>query len=239
MFKEILGLLLVIVAVVIMLAQPKPKKNALLIIDVQNDFCPPSGSLAVAGGDQIIRLVNRVRAEHKWDLVALTQDWHPQNHCSFSINNPGSTLFQPFKLPSGEMQMMWPAHCVQNSKGAEFHPDLVIDKNDAIVKKGMNVNVDSYSGFFDNDHKTKSDLEDILKKAGVTDVYLVGLAYDYCVGYSALDAKAAGFNVFVLEDATRAVADASKAERIAEMQKAGVSIINSSAINFSGKPKSQ
>jgi len=211
-------------------------KSALLIIDMQNDFIPPTGSLAVAEGDKIVPLINRLRKDVKWDLIALTQDFHPKDHCSFSSNNPGSKLFTEFKLPSGQMQMMWPAHCVQGTPGTEFSSELLIDhKTDKIVQKGMNRLVDSYSGFFDNDHKVKSTMEDTLKAAGITDVFCTGLAYDYCVGSSALDAKNAGFNVYLVEDLTRGVAPDSTQTMKDRLIKAGVKIINSADIPPTGR----
>eukprot|EP00457_Paulinella_chromatophora_P009400 gb/GEZN01009467.1/.p1 GENE.gb/GEZN01009467.1/~~gb/GEZN01009467.1/.p1 ORF type:complete len:299 (-),score=51.16 gb/GEZN01009467.1/:392-1288(-) len=195
-------------------AASSKKRVALLIIDVQNDFMPPKGSLAVGGGLDIIPIINKLRKSVAWDHIALTQDWHVKDHVSFHSNNNGSTLFQPHKLPSGEMQVMWPDHCVQGSQGAEFHKDLVVEKTDSVVKKGMKQHVDSYSGFFDNDKKTKSSLSDDLKKHGITDVFCVGVAYDYCVGSSALDAVSEGFSVYMVEDAVRGVApDSTKAMR--------------------------
>jgi hypothetical protein len=133
-------------------------RSALLIIDVQNDFCPPNGSLAVAGGTDIIPGINDLRKRLPFDIVAHSRDFHPANHCSFDSNNPGSQRFQPFKLPSGEMQMMWPPHCVQGSQGSEFHPDLLVAPSDIIVHKGLNVDIDSYSAFFDNGHKFQTEM---------------------------------------------------------------------------------
>ena len=135
----------------------KPR-SALLIIDVQNDFCPPSGSLAVAGGTDIIPGINELRERLPFDLVAHSRDFHPANHCSFDSNNPGSKTFTEFKLPNGDMQMMWPAHCVQGTQGSEFHPDLFIPPTDIIVHKGLNVDIDSYSAFFDNGHKSQTEM---------------------------------------------------------------------------------
>eukprot|EP00456_Euglypha_rotunda_P074522 TRINITY_DN682_c0_g1_i12.p1 TRINITY_DN682_c0_g1~~TRINITY_DN682_c0_g1_i12.p1 ORF type:complete len:409 (-),score=65.32 TRINITY_DN682_c0_g1_i12:23-1249(-) len=170
----------------------KPKsKTALLIIDVQYDFCPTDGALAVPHGLTIIPVINKLRRRVPWALIALSQDWHPENHISFFVNNkdnPEAKLFEVLRLPDGREQMMWPAHCIQNEKGAEFHHELHVNHTDKIVKKGTRHDVDSYSAFYDNDHKTKSELSDILKKAGITDVVITGLAYDYCVAYTALDA---------------------------------------------------
>eukprot|EP00472_Partenskyella_glossopodia_P001051 CAMPEP_0197543326 /NCGR_PEP_ID=MMETSP1318-20131121/68171_1 /TAXON_ID=552666 /ORGANISM="Partenskyella glossopodia, Strain RCC365" /LENGTH=223 /DNA_ID=CAMNT_0043102651 /DNA_START=86 /DNA_END=757 /DNA_ORIENTATION=+ len=186
-------------------------KRALLIIDVQNDFCP-GGSLAVGGGDKIIPLINQMRSEIKWDLICLSQDWHPSDHCSFGPNNKGAPLFTQITLPkTGSKQMMWPIHCVQGSKGSEFHPDLTQDKDkDIVVYKGTHKWVDSYSAFFDNDQKTKTDLDDILKKHHITDVVCAGLAFDYCVGFTALDANKIGYKTTVVQDACRSVAPESE-----------------------------
>ena len=136
----------------------KPR-SALLIIDVQNDFCPPKGSLAVAGGTDIIPGINDLRQRLPFHVVAHSKDFHPSNHCSFESNNKGSTVFTEFKLPSGDMQMMWPAHCVQGTQGCEFHPDLHMPPSDFIVHKGTNVDIDSYSAFFDNGHKSQTEME--------------------------------------------------------------------------------
>eukprot|EP00808_Paulinella_micropora_P011859 g2939.t1 len=204
-----------------------PSKCALLVVDVQNDFMPPNGSLAVTGGLETIPVINALRKHNKWDHIALTQDWHLPNHVSFHSNNSGSKLFAPHKLPSGEEQMMWPDHCVQGSAGAEFHKDLVHEKTDSVVRKGLKQHVDSYSGFFDNDKKTKSDLSNILKKNKITHVFCTGVAYDYCVGFSALDAVSEGFNVYLVEDAVRGVAPDSTKEMRARLTKAGVQLIES------------
>jgi len=145
----------------------KKRKSALLIIDVQNDFIPPKGSLAVNDGDAVIPVINELRKRVSFDLIALTQDWHPKNHISFQENHkddPKAKLFTPYVLENGQTQVLWPVHCVQESEGAKLSKSLVVNKTDKIVKKGMNPMVDSYSGFYDNDHKVKSELEDILKK---------------------------------------------------------------------------
>jgi len=212
------------------------RKSGLIIVDVQNDFLPPNGSLAVNDGTAVIPVINELRKRVHFDCIALTQDWHPQNHVSFCINHKdeGAQLFTPFTLPNGQQQMMWPSHCVQESEGSKFNENLNIQPTDKIIRKGMDPMVDSYSGFYDNDHKTKSKLEDTLKKAGITDVYVTGIAYDYCVGYSALDSQAAGFRTYVVEDATRGVAESSVKSMIEQLNKAGVKIINSNTIPDSG-----
>jgi hypothetical protein len=134
-------------------------RSALLIIDVQNDFCPPQGSLAVAGGTEIIPGINNLRKRLPFDLVAHSRDFHPANHCSFVTNNPGAVIFNEHKLPNGQMQMMWPAHCVQGTEGSEFHKDLVIAPTDIIVHKGLNVDIDSYSALFDNGRGAQTEME--------------------------------------------------------------------------------
>ena len=134
-------------------------RSALLIIDVQNDFCPPQGSLQVAGGTDIIPGINDLRKRLPFDVVAHSRDFHPANHCSFVTNNPGAQVFTEHKLPGGDMQMMWPPHCVQGTEGSEFHKDLVVSPTDIIVHKGLNVNIDSYSALFDNGHKFQTEME--------------------------------------------------------------------------------
>lgn len=206
----------------------KTHKKALLIIDVQNDFIPKessgTGSLAVGEGDRIIPIINKLREKH-FDMIALTIDWHPRDHVSFQSNNTGSELFQPFTLPNGSEQVMWPDHCVQNSEGAKLHKDLIVKDTDFKVYKGVEQNVDSYSGFYGNDGITKTNLEEAFDKAGITELEIVGLAYDYCVGFSALDAKKLGFITTVIKEATRGVAPESSAEREKQMIEAGVRIL--------------
>jgi len=216
---------------------PVGRRSALLVIDVQNDFCPPDGSLAVGEGTAVIPIVNDLRKRCHFNAVAHTQDFHPADHCSFASNNkdnPDCKLFTPLRLKNGDMQVMWPDHCVQGSNGTKFHKDLVMEKSDIVVQKGKNREVDSYSGFYDNDKREKTELSDLLKKQGVTDVYVTGLAYDYCVGYSALDAFDEGFKVSVVEDATRGVApDTTKAMKEKLIAK-GIQIIQSKDIPYHG-----
>jgi len=210
-----------------------PKKCCLLIIDMQNDFCPPNGSLAVNDGLACLPVINSLRTAAKWDLIACTLDWHPVGHISFHSRfkaDPEAAMFKPYTLPTGALQVLWPDHCVQNSKGAELHPELTKAATDVVVKKGCEVEVDSYSGFLDNDRKTKSDLEPILRKAGITDVFVVGLAYDYCVGSSALDASDIGFRTYVIEDATRGVATNSTQQMIGVLKMKGVRIVQASEV---------
>jgi nicotinamidase/pyrazinamidase len=201
--------------------------KALIIIDVQNDFCP-GGALAVSDGDKIIPVINKI--QDKFDLIAATQDWHPRNHGSFA-SNYGKKPYEKIKL-SGLDQTLWPDHCVQETKGAELHPDLRKEKIDRIFKKGTERNIDSYSGFFDNGHRKSTGLGDYLKQKGVNTIYLAGLTTDYCVKYSALDARTLGFETYLIRDACRAVNispdDSDKA--LEEMRKAGVIIVDSDGI---------
>jgi nicotinamidase/pyrazinamidase len=177
--------------------------DALLVIDIQNDFCP-GGALAVGGGDEIVEGV--VALARRFKHVVVSQDWHPQGHASFASSHEGSAPFSSIAMPYGE-QTLWPDHCVQGTKGAEFHGGLdeVVDRACAVVRKGMNAEVDSYSAFFENDKTTSTGLAGFLRDRGIKRVFVVGLAYDFCVGYSAIDARAQGFNAVVLKDLTRAI----------------------------------
>ena len=175
--------------------------KALIVIDVQNDFCP-GGALAVAGGDEIVPLVNRLIGT--FEHVVLTQDWHPAGHSSFASSHPGRNPFETMEMPYGP-QTLWPDHCVQGTKGAEFHPDLEWTKAELVIRKGFRAEVDSYSAFFENDHTTPTGLAGYLRERGITDLTLVGLATDFCVSYSALDAVRAGFSATVLLEASRAI----------------------------------
>jgi nicotinamidase/pyrazinamidase len=209
-------------------------KTALLIVDMQNDFCPPNGSLAVAEGHDIISGINELRDRVQFDLVVLTQDWHPANHVSFASNNEGSTLFTIHRVPNGDMQMMWPNHCVQESQGAQFHQDLQRKDTDIVVRKGMDSQVDSYSGFFDNDHKVQTEMHNVLQKHNVDTVVLVGLAFDYCVGFSAHDAVGLGYRVYLIKELTRSVAKDSEISMNASLQKANVTFINAADVQDDG-----
>lgn len=177
------------------------KKTALIMVDLQNDFCP-GGNLPVPDGDAVIPIANRLQAH--FNIVIATKDWHPTNHMSFASNHPGHKVGDIIKV-HGFNQILWPDHCVQSSKGSEFHPDLKTDKITQIFYKGTDPAVDSYSAFYDNEHLRATGLADYLKEAGITDVYIMGLATDYCVKYSCLDAVELGFNVYVIEDACRGV----------------------------------
>ncbi len=196
-----------------------PATDALIVIDVQNDFCP-GGALAVAGGDEIIIRINGLM--EAFGTVVLTQDWHPANHASFAANHPGATPFSLAQMPYGP-QVLWPTHCVQGSKGAEFHRDLWTDPAHLIVRKGFRPEIDSYSAFFENDHSTPTGLDGYLRSRGITAVTLVGLATDYCVAYSAVDAAGLGYTATVLEGAARAIdLNGSLAEAREKMRAAGV-----------------
>ena len=175
--------------------------SALLIIDVQNDFCP-GGKLAVAGGDETIALINHLAQEHTH--VILTQDWHPADHSSFASQHKGHAPFTQIEMPYGP-QTLWPDHCIIGSHGSEFHSALDMRKAELIIRKGFRRAIDSYSAFFENDHETPTGLGGYLKERGLTTLTLVGLAFDYCVRYSAQDAKSLGFEVTVIEAATRAI----------------------------------
>lgn len=194
--------------------------HALLVIDVQNDFCP-GGALAVEGGDQIVPQINQMMDD--FDAVILTQDWHPADHSSFASQHAGKGPFDMIDMPYGP-QVLWPDHCIQGSQGAAFHPDLRQDA-DLIIRKGFRQAIDSYSAFFENDHTTPTGLEGYLRTRGIDQLTLVGLALDFCVNYSAVDAARLGFAVTVNQSATRAIdLDGSAAAAQAAMTKAGVTL---------------
>ena len=182
-----------------------PETDALLVIDIQNDFIP-GGMLQVPGGDEIIPGVAELSRQFK--TIVLSQDWHPENHASFASNHPGAAPFSEIQASYGP-QTLWPDHCVQGTSGAEFHPALhaagVVNAAAIVIRKGMNPEIDSYSAFFENDGVTSTGLAGTLRDRGITRVFCVGLAYDYCVGFSALDAAKAGFESFVVKDLARAI----------------------------------
>ncbi len=195
--------------------------KALIVIDVQNDFCP-GGKLAVADGDAILPAVNRLIGE--FDHVVLTQDWHPAGHSSFASSHPGKAPFTDIDMPYGR-QTLWPDHCVQGTEGAAFHPALVWTKSELVIRKGFRLGIDSYSAFFENDHKTPTGLGGYLKERGIDTVTLCGLATDYCVAYSALDAVSLGFRADVRLEACRGIdLGGSVANMIKRMREAGVTI---------------
>jgi nicotinamidase/pyrazinamidase len=193
--------------------------KALIVIDVQNDFCP-GGALAVAGGDQIVAGINALMGQ--FDTVVLTQDWHPLDHSSFADTHTGAAPFSTVQMPYGP-QTLWPRHCVQGSAGAEFHPALNLRPAQMIIRKGFRPQIDSYSAFFENDRATPTGLHGYLGNRGVTDLVLTGLATDYCVAYSALDAARLRYGVTVQMNLCRAIdLNGSLAEMSAQMRAAGV-----------------
>jgi nicotinamidase/pyrazinamidase len=199
--------------------------DVLLVIDVQNDFCP-GGALAVPRGDEVIAPIHRIAP--RFQHIVLTQDWHPPNHFSFAASHPGKQPYDSIDLPYGT-QVLWPPHCVQGTRGAEFHPALHLPQAELILRKGFRTQIDSYSAFFENDHSTPTGLAGYLRERGLTRVFLAGLAYDYCVGYSALDARRLGLPAFILRDASRAIdLNGSVAAIEAEFAIAGVAILESS-----------
>ncbi len=200
---------------------------ALLVIDVQNDFCP-GGALAVPDGGAIIPLINRLAA--KFATVVLTQDWHPPAHISFAASHPGKQPFQTIALPYGE-QVLWPTHCVQTTPGAALHPDLAIPHAGLILRKGLHPNIDSYSAFLEADRTTKTGLDGYFSSRGITELYLCGLATDYCVAWSAEDARRFGFKTTVIEDACRAIdLNASLTAAWSRLQAAGVTRAHSAGL---------
>lgn len=203
---------------------PITSRTALLVIDVQNDFIP-GGSLPVLEGERIVPLINQLARQ--FQQVVIAQDWHPRGHASFASSHPGRQPYDVIQLPYGE-QTLWPDHCVQASSGAEFHPALDLPHAQLVIRKGCNPDIDSYSAFLEADRRTTTGLAGYLSERGIDTVYMVGLALDFCVMYTALDARAAGFNAFVVLDACRAIdLDGSLADAIERMQKAGVELIQS------------
>jgi len=193
--------------------------SALLVIDMQYDFCP-GGALAVPGGDSIVPGINAAMAA--FPAVILTQDWHPAGHSSFASEHPGKAPFDMVEMPYGP-QVLWPDHCIQGSRGAAFHEDLDTTRADLIIRKGMNPDIDSYSAFFENDHATPTGLHGYLQTRGLTDLTLVGLATDFCVKFSGLDAARLGYRVTLRQDLVRGIdLDGSLDAAMGEMRAAGV-----------------
>jgi len=176
-------------------------RDILLIVDVQNDFCP-GGALAVPQGHEVVPLINRLA--QRFAHVVLTQDWHPPGHHSFASAHPGRAPYDTVELSYGS-QILWPDHCVQGTAGAEFHSDLQIRHADLILRKGYHRHIDSYSAFFENDRKTRTGLAGYLRERGFDRIFLAGLAFDFCVRYSAEDARREGFDALVIEDACRGI----------------------------------
>jgi nicotinamidase/pyrazinamidase len=201
--------------------------DSLLVVDVQNDFCP-GGALAVRGGDQVIPVIHRIapRFEH----VLLTQDWHSPHHHSFASAHLGKHPFEQVELSYG-LQTLWPDHCIQGTSGADFHPDLQLTRAELILRKGFRPEIDSYSAFFENDRTTATGLGGYLGERGFTRVFLAGLAYDYCVAYSALDARRVGLEAVIVQDACRAIdLNGSVAAMEKECAEAGVRLVTSSEL---------
>ncbi len=205
--------------------QTIPENSALIIVDIQNDFLP-GGALAVTDGDKIIPVANQIQS--LFEVVFMTQDFHPEDHESFAANHQGKSIGEVIDL-HGLDQVLWPVHCVQGTTGTDFSSELELRDSVRVVKKGMNPAVDSYSGFFDNGQKEDTGLNEQLKELGVKSVFVLGLALDYCVKFTALDAKRLGFDTFLISDATRAVNlspdDGEKA--LVEMEESGIHIIRS------------
>jgi nicotinamidase/pyrazinamidase len=199
--------------------QIRPSDDLLLIIDVQNDFCP-GGALAVADGDATVPVINRL--SQRFGHVAVTQDWHPFGHSSFASSHSGTAPFETIAMPYGP-QTLWPDHCVQGTAGAALHPQLLTERAELIIRKGFRTEIDSYSAFFENDRRTPTGLAGYLRERGLKKVFLVGLATDYCVYYSAVDARRLGFDAVVVESGCRAIdLNGSLALAWTGMQEAGV-----------------
>ena len=182
--------------------QVRPGDNdLLLIIDVQNDFCP-GGALAVADGDAVVPVINRLA--ERFAHIALTQDWHPRGHSSFATSHPRSAPFETISMPYGQ-QTLWPNHCVQGTPGAAFHPQLATERAELVIRKGFRPEIDSYSAFYENDRRTPTGLAGYLRERGFTRIFLAGLATDFCVHYSAMDARRLGFESVVVEAGCRAI----------------------------------
>ena len=202
--------------------------DVLIVTDIQNDFCP-GGKLAAPDGHSIIGTIHEIAP--KFEHIILTQDWHPANHSSFASNHTGRQPFDPIELSYG-IQTLWPDHCVQGTSGAQFHPALHLPQAELILRKGFHPAIDSYSAFFENDRTTNTGLAGYLLERRLTRVFLVGLAYDYCVGYSALDACRVGFPTYVIRDACRAIdLNGSVAEIEGEFARTGVTLIESAQLS--------
>lgn len=209
-------------------------QRALIIVDMQYDFLP-GGALPTKEGDQIVDLINRLQSE--FDIVVATQDWHPEGHGSFASSHPGRSPGEVVDL-SGLDQVLWPDHAIQGSHGAELVGELDQDKIERVFQKGMDLEVDSYSGFFDNGHRRDTGLNAYLKSQGVTDVYVVGLALDYCVKYTALDAQRIGFNTTLIADASRAanLSPGDGVDAVEIMKSAGIQVVNAKNVLTSAVP---
>jgi len=202
--------------------------KALILVDIQNDFLP-GGPLAVPDGDAVIPVANSLQSA--FPLVVATQDWHPANHGSFAASHPGKSVFEQIEL-NGLPQTLWPVHCVQNTRGAQLAGALQQDRIAKVFQKGTDSGIDSYSGLFDNGHRKSTGLGEWLREKGVTEVFVCGLATDYCVKFTALDAVQFGFKVFLVQDASRSVGlrEDDVKNAIEEMHRAGVLIVESGDI---------
>jgi len=205
-------------------------RRALLIVDVQNDFCE-SGSLPVPNASAIIPIINSVRSVVSFDLVVVTRDWHPRGHVSFlsshQSKHPNLKLYDSITLPNGLKQVMWPEHCIESSSGASVHSSLVSLPSDVLIYKGTDPSVDSYSAFFDNEKQKQTNLQSVLNQYGISTVFLCGLALDYCVLYSAMDARSLGLNTFVITDATKGVTTQGSTAALATLEQNGAKLITS------------
>jgi nicotinamidase/pyrazinamidase len=202
--------------------------KALIIVDVQNDFCP-GGALPVPEGDRVVAFINRIQPGY--DLLVATQDWHPAEHGSFAANHPGHCPGEQIEL-AGLPQILWPVHCVQGTPGAELHPRLDRSRIARVFRKGTDPRVDSYSGFFDNGRRSATGLDEYLKGQGVTEAYVCGLATDYCVKFTALDAARLGWKTYLVEDACRGVElrEGDVRRAVEEMRRQGVVIFQSNIV---------
>jgi len=207
------------------------RKTALCIVDIQNDFV--AGALRVGGAEDIIEPINAFRRAHRFDLIVLTQDSHPADHCSFSANQPGGSTFDTIDIPApnggSAKQMLWPTHCVAGTNGEAFHKDLILDGTEYVQRKGESKDVDSYSGIFNNVHQPTG-LAEMMQARGVTDVFICGLAFDYCAGATACDASEVGFRAYLVDDLCRAVSRDSEADMRKALVDAGVEVITSADV---------
>ena len=203
-------------------------QDVLIVVDIQNDFCP-GGALEVPDGDAVIQPIRRMAK--LFSHIILTQDWHPPDHSSFAANHIGRKPYQSIRMEYGE-QTLWPTHCVQGTHGAEFHPALNLPQAELIVRKGYRKAIDSYSAFFENDRTTATGLSSYLRERGLNRVLVAGLAYDYCVAYTALDARRLGISVYVVRDACRSINVGDSVARIeSAFEKTGVVVIDSGEIS--------
>ena len=199
--------------------------TALVLIDIQNDFCP-GGALAVNQGDEIVDISNKIQERFKIKII--TQDWHPSTHKSFASNHEGKEPLSIVEMFYGP-QVLWPNHCIQGTEGSEFHSKLVTDNADLIIRKGFRPEIDSYSAFFENDQKTPTGLDGYLKSRGINTIYLCGLALDFCVYFSAIDGAKLGYNVIVIEDACRAIdLNGSLENSLNDMKSKGIRLLTTS-----------